>query len=358
MNLRERMLAVPLEQRLAYDEEHNILFLNFERLSVKTSADVKAIHAEIERRLNAIGHKVYGIVNYDHFDLDPQVEDEYAAMVKSLVENYYFGVSRYTTSGFLRAKLGKALDGRGVAPHIYESATEALAHVRDAGSAAKADWLAGRGAGAGTEGPLHDHHVDPPVELAPDRLHHAGVIEAAAAVHADRSGILRVSDHRQHLPQSERRAAFDQRIQQALADAASHGVRRDVDRVFDRVSIGCARTEVIRVGIPEDSFRRLGDEVRKAVAGDVRVPPLHFLAAWRHCLEGAEPVQHVVRVDRLHAGDVVWGGVTDLHRVPQKKKGRHGSRRPPLGVTGLLQRHFDAPRFPGIAITRRQCGLA
>ena len=60
------------------------MFLNFERLSVKTSADVKAIHAEIERRLNAIGHKVYGIVNYDHFDLDPQVETEYAAMVKSL----------------------------------------------------------------------------------------------------------------------------------------------------------------------------------------------------------------------------------------------------------------------------------
>jgi propionate CoA-transferase len=137
MNLRERMLAVPLEQRLAYDEEHNILFLNFERLSVKTSADVKAIHAEIERRLNAIGHKVYGIVNYDHFDLDPQVETEYAAMVKSLVENHYFGVSRYTTSGFLRAKLGSALDGRGVAPHIYESASEALAHVRDVGSTVK-----------------------------------------------------------------------------------------------------------------------------------------------------------------------------------------------------------------------------
>jgi propionate CoA-transferase len=135
MNLRERMLAVPLEQRLAYDEEHNILFLNFERLTVKTSADVQAIYDEIERRLKLIGHKVYGIVNYDHFDLDPQVEDEYAAMVKSLVDNYYFGVSRYTTSGFLRAKLGKTLDGRGVAPHIYESATDALAHVRDVGDA-------------------------------------------------------------------------------------------------------------------------------------------------------------------------------------------------------------------------------
>jgi propionate CoA-transferase len=137
MDLRERMLAVPLTQRLAYDEEHNILFLNFERLAVKTSEDVRAIHDEIERRLQLIGHKVYGIVNYDHFDLDSRVEDEYAAMVKSLVDNYYFGVSRYTTSGFLRAKLGKALDGRGVAPHIYESATDALAHVREAGDGLK-----------------------------------------------------------------------------------------------------------------------------------------------------------------------------------------------------------------------------
>jgi propionate CoA-transferase len=130
MGLRERMLALPLAQRLSYDEEHNVLFLNFERMSVRTSADVAAVLAEIRRRLDEIGHKVYGIVNYDNFDLAPEVADEYAAMVHQLVENYYFGVSRYTTSGFLRAKLGKALTRRGVAPHIYESAAEALKHVR------------------------------------------------------------------------------------------------------------------------------------------------------------------------------------------------------------------------------------
>jgi propionate CoA-transferase len=71
-------------------------------------------------------------VNYDNFDLAPEVADEYAAMVRQLVDHYYFGVSRYTTSGFLRAKLGKALSQRGVAPHIYESASDALKHVRDA----------------------------------------------------------------------------------------------------------------------------------------------------------------------------------------------------------------------------------
>jgi propionate CoA-transferase len=51
--------------------------------------------------------------------------DEYSAMVRSLTDRFYSGVSRYTTSGFLRIKLGEALENRGVAPHIFESADEA-----------------------------------------------------------------------------------------------------------------------------------------------------------------------------------------------------------------------------------------
>ena len=40
------------------------------------------------------------------------------------------GVSRYTTSGFLRIKLGEALEKRGVAAHIFESAEEAQSDWR------------------------------------------------------------------------------------------------------------------------------------------------------------------------------------------------------------------------------------
>ncbi len=131
MGLRERMLAVPLSARFAYDDQQNILFINFERLKVATQADVDAIEREVEAHLRPIGHRVYAIVNYDSFELAPAIEDAYAAMVKSLEERYYDGVSRYTTSGFLRAKLGTALKRRGVAPHVYESPHDALRHVRD-----------------------------------------------------------------------------------------------------------------------------------------------------------------------------------------------------------------------------------
>ena len=76
---------------------------------------------------------MYAIVNYDNFSISPDVLDPYVDMVKRLVDRHYSGATRYTTSGFLRMKLGDALAGRDVAPHIYESAEEARAHLRELG---------------------------------------------------------------------------------------------------------------------------------------------------------------------------------------------------------------------------------
>ena len=58
------------------------------------------------------------------------VMPELVAAVRSLVDRLYSGVSRSTTSGFLRIKLGEALEKRGVAPHIFESAAEAQSDFR------------------------------------------------------------------------------------------------------------------------------------------------------------------------------------------------------------------------------------
>ena len=87
--------------------------------------------------MSPLGKKVYAIVNYDGFTIFPEIIDEYFAMVRDLVDRYYSGVTRYTTSSFLRAKLGDALKQRALAPHIYESATEAAAHLRAAGQSTK-----------------------------------------------------------------------------------------------------------------------------------------------------------------------------------------------------------------------------
>jgi propionate CoA-transferase len=69
-------------------------------------------------------------VNYDNFQIDENVFDAYTAMVKQLSDTYYTEVSRYTTSAFMRLKLGKALEGRGLAAHIYETPQEATEGAR------------------------------------------------------------------------------------------------------------------------------------------------------------------------------------------------------------------------------------
>jgi len=131
MSLRERMLAIPLDRRFSYDPEMNVLFVNFERLSIRTDRDVARIRAEVEKRVKPLGHKVYAIVNYNNCAIDPSVFDAYSQMVGALVESYYLDVTRYGTSSFLRMKLGSSLEHRGVASHIYESAEEARAHLKD-----------------------------------------------------------------------------------------------------------------------------------------------------------------------------------------------------------------------------------
>jgi propionate CoA-transferase len=138
MGLRARLLLLPLADRFTYDAASRTMFINFERLLIRSPDDVEAVRREVEQRLAPLGHKVYGVVNYDHFVLDPQVEDAWAAMVKELVDRHYSEVARYTTSGFLRAKLGPALAARGVAPHIFETVAEARKAVGGAGGDAKA----------------------------------------------------------------------------------------------------------------------------------------------------------------------------------------------------------------------------
>jgi propionate CoA-transferase len=119
------MLSIPLEQRFSYDEGSNHFFVNFERFAIRNQDNIERIRQIVVDRLAPLGKRVYAIVNYDNFTIEPELLDSYSAMVRGLVDKYYAGVTRYTTSGFLRMKLGDALEKRGVAPHIYESATEA-----------------------------------------------------------------------------------------------------------------------------------------------------------------------------------------------------------------------------------------
>jgi propionate CoA-transferase len=129
MGLREEILRMPFDARFKYDDDQNILFLNFEKLEVKSQGQVEAIRDKVRAICEPLGHKVYTIVNYEGFVLDRDVEDAYVEMVRDVVKRYYLGVTRYTTSSFMRAKLGDALSKRDLSPYIFESEREAKASL-------------------------------------------------------------------------------------------------------------------------------------------------------------------------------------------------------------------------------------
>jgi propionate CoA-transferase len=105
MNLRERMLAVPLAERVEHDARSNVLFIDFEGLGVDSARDIDDIETVVTGRVAPLGRRVDVVVNYDHFSIRPELVDAYTAMVDRLSERFYARVTRYAASGFLKARL-------------------------------------------------------------------------------------------------------------------------------------------------------------------------------------------------------------------------------------------------------------
>ncbi|MDD2274956.1 MAG: acyl CoA:acetate/3-ketoacid CoA transferase [Smithellaceae bacterium] len=125
MGLKDDLLSIPIPERLTYDPATNIFYVNFEGLHVRSSADIEAIRSRVAEVCAPLGKRVKTIVNYDNFSIAPDLEDEYVKMVKYVVSEYYSDVTRYTTSAFLRMKLGDELKKRNLAAHIFQSKEEA-----------------------------------------------------------------------------------------------------------------------------------------------------------------------------------------------------------------------------------------
>lgn len=134
MKLKSDLLSIPLSDRLTYDPKENIFFVNFEGFAIRTRESIQQVEQAVAGIISPLNRKVYTIVNYDNFDILPELVDEYSAMVSRLVDRFYSRVTRYTTSTFMRMKIGDALANRGVAPHIYESQQEARAVLVDRGA--------------------------------------------------------------------------------------------------------------------------------------------------------------------------------------------------------------------------------
>jgi propionate CoA-transferase len=57
--------------------------------------------------------------------VDDDAMEAYMDAVRYVEKKYYLKVSRFTNSGFLRMKLGKELESRGVSAGVFETRQEA-----------------------------------------------------------------------------------------------------------------------------------------------------------------------------------------------------------------------------------------
>ena len=110
MKIRDDLLSIPLERRITWDPAQAILFINLSRFAVRTPAEVEAVRQRVETVASPLGRRVNVVVNYDQFHIAEPVEWAWSEMVGDLENRFYAQVSRYSTSAFLRRRLGRALE--------------------------------------------------------------------------------------------------------------------------------------------------------------------------------------------------------------------------------------------------------
>jgi len=129
MDLISDLLNLKLCERVSYDADRNILFLNLEGWQVRQKSDIDDLRRVLVEACEKAGRRVNSVVNHDGFRISEAFYDDYAEMIEYLMEHHYATTTRYTTNAFLRLKMQEALKKRGLAPHVFERQEDAHAFL-------------------------------------------------------------------------------------------------------------------------------------------------------------------------------------------------------------------------------------
>ena len=130
MGLRSQLFQQPLKNRFYYDSKENILFVNFENLSITNESEISQIKEIVTKICSPLNIKVNTIVNYDKFSIQPELMDKYSNMVKFVVEKFYTKVTRYSSNVFLRMKLGDTFNKIKMSAELYQNMNEAMENLK------------------------------------------------------------------------------------------------------------------------------------------------------------------------------------------------------------------------------------
>lgn len=130
MGLSDELLSLTIERRIHYESEHDLLFVNLAKMNIRSQADINEVKTRVEAVLIPMGRRVDVVVNYDQTWIDNRLAHEWSVMVDTLEARLYKRVTRYSTSAFLRRKLGNTLEQRR-RPTIFDSESAATAALRE-----------------------------------------------------------------------------------------------------------------------------------------------------------------------------------------------------------------------------------
>lgn len=125
MGLLDDLLNVNLPERVTFDSNQNTVFLNLEGWSVKNKHDVEDLNRVLSDVFAKSGPEVDLVVNKNGFRVAEDLQDLYMETVEETMSRNSASIAQYTTSAFMRLKMGETLADRGVRPHIFESGEEA-----------------------------------------------------------------------------------------------------------------------------------------------------------------------------------------------------------------------------------------
>jgi propionate CoA-transferase len=127
MGLEAMLLDRPLADRFTLDPARSMLFIDFAGYRVRYEAQVEAVREQVRSLVEPLGRKVEAVIDYDGCTIDPTIAEAWFDMARDVQARFYETASRYTTSAFMRLKLGDALLRREMAPHVFETAAEVQA---------------------------------------------------------------------------------------------------------------------------------------------------------------------------------------------------------------------------------------
>jgi signal transduction histidine kinase len=120
-----------MRERFVFDQQQNILFINFAGLKIESRGQVDEMEAIVHGIYGRHGRRFYAVVNYEGTEIAPEIIDYYGERIKKLYDLYGIATVRYSSSGFTRSVLRYLGAAKDLESNIFATRAEAIRAIQE-----------------------------------------------------------------------------------------------------------------------------------------------------------------------------------------------------------------------------------